>query len=107
MSRRVNLPGAEELFRSTVPARGTGEDAPTSSGESTPASSGRVKHDEKMTVYLTSEELLAIEHARLTLKSMVGRKIDRGRIVRAALAIALADLEENGDSSEIVGRLSE
>ena len=106
MSRRVNLPGAEELFRSTVPARSTGEDAPTT-GESAPVASGRIKHDEKMTVYLTSEELLAIEQARLTLKSMVGRKIDRGRIVRAALALALEDLEANGDASEIVGRLSE
>jgi hypothetical protein len=107
VSRRVNLPGAEELFRSTVPARGAVEGSPTASGEPGPVASGRIKHDEKMTVYLTSEELLAIEQARLTLKSMVGRKIDRGRIVRAALALALEDLEANGDSSEIVGRLSE
>ena len=29
------------------------------------AVSGRVKHDEKMTVYVTSDELLDLEHARL------------------------------------------
>ena len=30
--------------------------------------SGRVRHDEKMTVYVTSDELLDLEHARLTLR---------------------------------------
>ena len=69
--------------------------------------SGRVKHDEKMTVYLTSEELLALEQARLTLKSMLGRKVDRGRIVRAALERALEDLETNGVDSDVFGRLSD
>lgn len=110
MSRRVNLPGADELFRAT----GTASNSPKPDGEASAknaskaaVSSGRVKHDEKMTVYLTSEELLALEQARLTLKQMLGRKIDRGRIVRAALDYALEDLEANGENSDLFGRLSE
>ncbi len=111
MSRRVNLPGADELFRPTAPARGAQGKAKDpesgSTGANPPSASGRVKHDEKMTVYLTSEELLALEQARLTLKKMLGRKIDRGRIVRAALEAALEDLDANGVDSDVFGRLSE
>nr|WP_078700243.1 hypothetical protein [Aeromicrobium choanae] len=103
MSRRVNLPGADELFRPTAPSSSRNDDAPA-----VPASgSGRVKHDEKMTVYLTSDELLAIEKARLELRSVLGRKVDRGRLVRAAIAGALADLETRGADSELARRLGE
>ena len=48
--------------------------------------SGRVKHDEKMTVYVTSQELLDIEHARLPLRAEHGLAVDRGRLVREALS---------------------
>jgi len=60
-----------------------------------------------MTVYLTSDELLAIEQARLELRSLSGRKVDRGRLVRAAIAGALADLEMRGAESELARRLAE
>ncbi|MBC9224701.1 hypothetical protein GL325_00065 [Aeromicrobium sp. 636] len=103
MSRRVNLPGADELFRPTVPSGRRDQDPPAVP----PAGSGRVKHDEKMTVYLTSDELLAIEQARLELRSVLGRKVDRGRLVRAAIAGALADLETRGADSELARRLGE
>jgi hypothetical protein len=69
--------------------------------------SGRVRHDEKMTVYVTSEELLAIEHARLTLRGEHGLAVDRGRLVRAAVALALADLDAHGRGSALVERLGE
>ena len=59
-----------------------------------------------MTVYLTSDELLAVEQARLKLRGELGRNVDRGRLVRAALAIALGDLEARGTDSEIAQRLS-
>jgi hypothetical protein len=63
-----------------------------------------VRHDEKMTVYVTADELLDLEHARLSLRRS-GLTVDRGRLVRLAIAIAIADLEENGDESVIVQRL--
>jgi hypothetical protein len=69
--------------------------------------SGRVKHDEKMTVYVTSAELLDLEHARLSLRSKHGLVVDRGRLVREALALVLADLELNGDTSALVRRLDD
>jgi hypothetical protein len=109
MPRRVNLPGADELFRKTAPgpehhaaAIDPGPPPPDPEGVS-----GRIKHDEKMTVYLTSEELLKLEHARLKLRGELGRNVDRGRVVRAALAIALSDLDAHGTDSEIARRLSE
>jgi hypothetical protein len=58
-----------------------------------------------MTVYVTSDELLDIEHARLLLRRSHGLVVDRGRLVREAVAIALADLDVNGDDSVIVQRL--
>jgi hypothetical protein len=59
-----------------------------------------------MTVYLTAEELLALEQARLKLRAELGRTIDRGRLVRAALDYALGDLAERGSDSEIARRLA-
>jgi hypothetical protein len=69
-------------------------------------SSGRIRHEDKITVYVNAEELLALEQARLTLRARHGKAVDRGRIVREAIAAALADLETNGDDSELVRRLS-
>jgi hypothetical protein len=68
--------------------------------------SGRVRHDEKMTVYITSDELLDLEHARLALRRSHGMAVDRGRLVREAVALVLADFEEHGDDSALVRRLT-
>lgn len=121
MSRRVSLPAADDLFRKTgeeaasrvraVPDRPE-EAAEDRAGESgSPAAakkpSGRVRHDEKMTVYVTSDELLDLEHTRLSLRRMQGLAVDRGRLVREAVALVLADYEAHGDDSVLVRRLTE
>ncbi|MER6449931.1 hypothetical protein [Streptomyces venezuelae] len=170
MSRRVSLPGADELFRTTggmalqssSPRRGAEEapaaEHPATSAEgaagegrgraaadtggpvvgqprrpqegsagpaggvgSAPAGagrrgkgqgrganrrpSGRERHDEKITVYVSAEELMDLEHARLVLRGEHGLAVDRGRIVREAVAVVLADLESRGDASILVRRL--
>ena len=124
--RRVSLPTADDLFRRTggedavledlaegelaqrelarvraVPDPASEEDAPKH------RPSGRVRHDEKMTVYVTADELLDIEHARLALRGEQGLAVDRGRLVREAVALVLADLEANGLDSMLVRRLTE
>ncbi|MFD0384356.1 hypothetical protein ACFQ2B_25350 [Streptomyces stramineus] len=171
MSRRVSLPGADELFRTTggpgssrpPPRQANGEAAPrvpgpaagsdaenggtgqaehggrgTAGTEREPAAerrapgperatagqpvapaqgrrrgrgggnrrpSGRERHDEKITVYVSAEELMDLEHARLVLRGEHGLAVDRGRIVREAVAVVLADLESRGDASILVRRL--
>ncbi|GAA1729292.1 hypothetical protein [Aeromicrobium alkaliterrae] len=110
-TRRPAMPGADELFRSTAkaapePAESVAEVAEPAAAEPTkPAASGRVKHDEKITVYVTAEELLALEQTRLAVRSAVGRNVDRGRIVRAALAAALEDFAAHGAESDLVRRI--
>lgn len=118
-ARRVSLPTADDLFRPTSEEATSGaEEAPVvaavPTAKATPQptakngsrqSSGRVRHDEKMTVYVTADELVEIEHARLNLRRHHGLAVDRGRLVREALAIVLADLEQHGDDSELVRRL--
>ena len=69
--------------------------------------SGRERHDEKITVYLSPEELVDLEQARLSLRQEHGLAVDRGRIVREALALVLAELEQRGDAATIVRRLRE
>jgi hypothetical protein len=112
--RRVSLPTADDLFRPTavhaVPdapevAEATEPDEADSS--TLPKPSGRIRHDEKMTVYVTSDELLQIEHARLSLRSAHGLAVDRGRLVREAVALVLADFDARGDDSVLVRRLTE
>lgn len=146
MSRRVSLPGADELFRTTggtalqasSPRRGAEESSTPAPQEHAPAPaegtagpavgpqrrpqegsampkgqgrganrrpSGRERHDEKITVYVSAEELMDLEHARLVLRGEHGLAVDRGRIVREAVAVVLADLESRGDASILVRRL--
>ena len=116
MSRRVSLPAADDLFRTTgdqsrvraVPDAPEQDDEQPSDDVAAPRKpSGRVRHDEKMTVYVTSDELLDLEHARLSLRRYQGLAIDRGRLVREAIAMVLADYEERGDASALVARLTE
>lgn len=106
MSRRVGLPGASELFRPTsvpdvVPAL-PASPQPTTDQSPMPQGSGRVRHDEKITVYVSSDELLALEQARLTLRAQHGVAVDRGRIVRTAIGLAVADLVARGGDSDLV-----
>ncbi len=112
MARRVTVPAADDLFRPTVVPQPDEATAPATPPEPSAAkaartASGRVKHDEKMTVYVTADELLDIEHARLELRRHHGLAVDRGRLVRAAVALALADLDAHGAESAVVQRLQE
>jgi hypothetical protein len=124
----VSLPAAEDLFRPTASQQQTAQqradeaarppaeksvravpDAPEETSSATAGTtrrpSGRVRHDEKMTVYVTSDELLDLEHARLSLRRSHGLAVDRGRLVREAVALVLADFEAHGDDSALVRRL--
>ena len=107
----MSLPAADDLFRATSdarPVRAVGDDEV---GDTGPAPqrrpSGRVRHDEKMTVYVTSDELLDLEHARLLLRRDQGLAVDRGRLVREAVAMVLEDLEAHGGDSALVRRLTQ
>lgn len=112
MSRRVSLPGASELFggsTSKADKQGSEESAPRTkhrkSATGDRRTSGRVKHDTKITVYVTEEELLGLEQARLLLRAEHGLAADRGRIVREAIDVVLADFVERGAESVLVQRL--
>ena len=69
--------------------------------------SGRQRHDEKITVYLSSDELVALDDAKATLYRDLGIKVDRGRIVREAVAVVVADLQAKGEASIVARRLRE
>ena len=58
-----------------------------------------------MTVYVTSDELMEIEQVRLLLRGQHGLAVDRGRLVREALSLVLADFDAHGEDSALVGRL--
>ncbi|CAM5582299.1 hypothetical protein [Streptomyces abikoensis] len=101
---------AQERPASAGRAAGQGEAAPPAQGRRRGRGagrrpSGRERHDEKITVYVSAEELMDLEHARLVLRGEHGLAVDRGRIVREAVAVVLADLESRGDASILVRRL--
>ncbi|MSO16397.1 MAG: hypothetical protein EXQ65_01390 [Candidatus Planktophila sp.] len=134
MTRRASLPGADELFRANTPALSAVRQvveaapaAPTSpqtvgtsqtktkkgvrtisrrrvtAAEKSP--SGRELHEEKITVYLSTDELFDLDQARLMLRGDLGLAVDRGRIVRESIAVIIADLEAKGDQSILARRL--
>jgi hypothetical protein len=132
MTRRASLPGADELFKQNSPAlSAVREVAPEASAPvaapataATPRAkkgvrsiprrrvvsvdkspSGRERHDEKITVYLSPDELFDLDQARLSLRGDLGLAVDRGRIVRESIAVIIADLEQKGDQSILARRL--
>ena len=134
MTRRASLPGADELFRANTPSlsavRQVAEPIQTSAPvtpvaqSSTPKTkkgvrtisrrrvtaaekspSGRELHEEKITVYLSTDELFDLDQARLMLRGDLGLAVDRGRIVRESIAVIIADLEAKGDQSILARRL--
>jgi hypothetical protein len=134
MTRRASLPGADELFRSTSPSLTSVKQpdvepakplvAPAISAPVVSPSkkgvraiqrrrvtsvdrspSGREKHDEKITVYLSPDELYDLDQARLQLRGDLGLGVDRGRIVRESIAVIITDLEAKGDQSILARRL--
>jgi hypothetical protein len=121
VSRRASLPGADELFRKTSErsrgrqAREEPEEkqvsksanlqvAPTEGGSTAPRPP---KHEEKVTFYCTSDDLMGLERARLALRSEHGIAADRGRIVRAALGYVLEDFEARSEDSILLRRLAD
>ena len=56
-------------------------------------------------MYVSAAELMDLEHARLALRGEHGLAVDRGRMVREALAVVIADFEVRGDTSILVRRL--
>lgn len=101
MTRRAALPGAAELFRPTS-ASPTPQAAQVDDARS---GSGRQRHEAKITVYVSDDELLALEHARFVVRAQHGLAVDRGRIVREAISVLLADLSARGADSLLVRRL--
>ena len=79
--------------------------APDPDGGDQRRASGREKHTQKITVYLSAEELLDLERARLALLCY-GAAADRGRIVREAIAVLLADLDARGQQSLLARRIA-
>jgi hypothetical protein len=96
-SRRVSLPGIAELLRPATPSPDVAAHRPAS---------GREQHAHKITVYLSEDELFDLEHARLALRRY-GLTTDRGRLVREALAVVLADLDARGETSVLARRLAD
>ena len=132
MTRRASLPGADELFKQNSPALSAVREvapeaaAPAVASTATPtprakkgvrsiprrrvvsvdkSPSGRERHDEKITVYLSPDELFDLDQARLSLRGDLGLAVDRGRIVRESIAVIIADLEQKGDQSILARRL--
>ena len=113
MKGRASLPGADELFRVTSIEKGRGRGAKQATeakgDDREPAErvpSGRQRHDEKVTFYCTADELMDLENARLLLRREHGVAVDRGRIVREALAQVLSELERDGAEAPLVKRLT-
>jgi len=95
--RRVSLPGVHELLRPATRDR----EATAPDGRQ---ASGREAHPQKITIYLSAGELLDLDRARITLRAR-GLSVDRGRMVREAIAVLLADLDAGVESSMLARRL--
>ena len=104
MPRKVTLPGFVEVLHGTEAVGHLMADPPQAPAAAS-RGTGRVRHDNKITVYISREELIRLEQARLTLRADHGLAVDRGRIVREAVAAALDDLEARGADADLLDRL--
>ena len=93
----------EEPAPRVAPASRSAAPAPRPpAGRGSGRATGRERHEEKITVYVSPEELVGLEQARITLRAGHGLAVDRGRIVREAVNLVLADLTEHGEDSSLV-----
>lgn len=115
MPRKVGMPGSAEFLKGNEPVEGElAGDSPDTTPPKRPSAprrtqrgSGRVRHEDKITVYVSRQELTRLDQARLTMRAEHGMAVDRGRIVREAVAAALDDFAEHGSDCELLRRLSE
>ncbi|MDO5500945.1 MAG: hypothetical protein Q4F67_14815 [Propionibacteriaceae bacterium] len=103
MPRKVTLPGSADPLREAAEVL---EHMPAKASDSLSRGSGRVRHEEKITVYISRDELLRLEQARLSLRAEHGLAVDRGRVVREAVAAALDELESRGADADLLRRLA-
>jgi hypothetical protein len=97
-------PAQDELAPFRAPVAPAAPKVPTR-GRPQRGRGDRTKHDEKITVYISADELVALESARLSLRALHGVAADRGRLVREAVSVILADFAERGEDSVLVRRL--
>lgn len=122
MGRRVSLPGAAELFRSTAPAPATplrpvpGVHAvPADEPGATPgvphpgglATPGGDELGERIAVRLPASLLLDMERVRVHLARDHALPVSRSELVVAALAAAIEEFDAAGDGSELARRLGD
>ena len=112
LATAVAEPSAETVAEpiEVEPPSGEPDRAPRSATRRRPRAgdrrpTGRERHEEKITVYVSPEELVDLERAKLGLRAQHGLAVDRGRIVREAMAVVIADLEAKGEDSILVRRL--
>ena len=92
----------EPALREAPAPRGTALAPRPPAGRQSGRATGRERHDEKITVYVSPEELVGLEQARIGLRAGHGLAVDRGRIVREAINLVLADFTEHGEDSSLV-----
>lgn len=69
------------------------------------STSGRTNHGEKITVYLTPDELARLDKLVCHIKHDLGIKVDRSRVVREAIAILRDDIHQHSSKGTSVRRL--
>lgn len=67
--------------------------------------SPRSRHTEKITIYLTADELARLDRLVCQVKHDMGIRVDRGRIVREAIAMTGDDVRSRGGKSAVIQRL--
>ena len=110
----MSSPVASELFRATGGAGGaeavdvvdTGFFPEPSASNVLTRPSDRVRRDEKITIHVSREEWVALEKAGLLLRGQHGVAVERERIVRAAISLAVEDLLATGEDSALLRRLT-
>ena len=127
MSKRASLPRADELFRRTSEPSPPVEEAERETSLEVKSISRQIdkftdvpdllpgraetapvrpRHEEKITFYCTAQELDEIESVRLRLRREQRLGVDRGRIIRAAVAEALEDYVARGEDSALARRIA-
>ena len=94
MTRRANLPGADELFRSTAPAL-----------SAVPAQSSQEVSAPLVPPAIATPKAASSKKGVRTIARRRVTTVDRGRIVRESIAVIIADLEAKGDQSILARRL--
>jgi len=105
----MNLPTTNNLFHSNQPITTIPNEPPQEPQHTTATKhkpNKHIQHDKKITIYMTTNKLLDIEHTHLSLQHHQKLTINRNQLIQKTITITLTNLKTNNNNNVLMQQLT-